>query len=166
MITSGSNVDLGMVALGASPKGTVFNSMESYLKMPWWNQHYPGVDTAEKLLAHLKKTQPNTVKEAQQALDNIKKYGHKDWYDWSNANWGTKWNAYDVRYITGGDETIVVEITTAWDTPREIWQALREQGFEVNGFYYGEMEGYEEIGDQAWDSFTAYQNVEIEYNGA
>ena len=29
----------------------------------------------------------------------------------------------------------------------------------------GEMEGYEEIGDKAWDYFSAYQNVEVEYNG-
>ena len=166
MITSGSDVNLGLVALGESPSGIAFNSFESYLKMPWWKEQYPGIDTREKLLAHLRETRPEAIKEAEQARDNLKKYGHKDWYNWSNANWGTKWNAYDVRYITGNDTTIVVEISTAWDTPRQIWDALREQGFEVNGFYYGEMEGYDEIGAQAWDRFTAYQNVEIEYNGA
>ena len=24
---------------------------------------------------------------------NLKKYGHKNWYDWCVAEWGTKWNA-------------------------------------------------------------------------
>ena len=162
MITSGSNVDLGLVALGESPSGTAFNSFESYLKMSWWNDQYPGIDTREKLLAHLKETKPEIIKEAEQARDNLKKYGHKDWYDWSNANWGTKWNAYDVRYICGDDEKIVVEISTAWDTPHQIWDALREKGFEVNGIYYGEMEGYGEIGDP-WESFSV--NLEVDYHG-
>lgn len=26
---------------------------------------------------------------------NFKETGFKSWYDWSNANWGTKWNSYD-----------------------------------------------------------------------
>jgi hypothetical protein len=25
---------------------------------------------------------------------NLEKYGHKDWYSWNCAHWGTKWNAY------------------------------------------------------------------------
>jgi len=30
-----------------------------------------------------------------------KEYGALNWYDFANAQWGTKWNAYEVRYITG-----------------------------------------------------------------
>ena len=75
------------------------------------------------------------------------KYGKENWYDWSISNWGTKWNAYDVRYIAHDDNHLVLEITTAWDTPQGIWDALTEQGFEVNGRYYGEMEGVDSIGD-------------------
>lgn len=33
-----------------------------------------------------------------------------DWYSWRIANWGTKWNAYDVDF--DGDATL--EFTTAW----------------------------------------------------
>ena len=108
-------------------------------------------------------------------LDNIfqgnlgeeerKIHGSNNWYDWNTQNWGTKWNAYDVHYTDGGDDFIAIQLDIAWDTPHQIWQALREQGFTVDGFYYGEMEGYEEIGKNAWDYFSAYQNVEVEYNG-
>jgi hypothetical protein len=28
---------------------------------------------------------------------NIEKYGHKDWYDWSYAMWGTKWGDCDTH---------------------------------------------------------------------
>jgi len=40
----------------------------------------------------------------------IKKYGHNNWYDWANANWGTKWNAYNVDHISDSE----VRFDTAW----------------------------------------------------
>ena len=43
----------------------------------------------------------------------IKKYGCDNWYDWSLANWGTKWGAYDSHIC---DEN-TVEFDTAWSTP-------------------------------------------------
>lgn len=101
----------------------------------------------------------------QSELDRrLKEYGATDWYDWANRHWGTKWNAYDVRYITGGDDYIVIEITTAWDTPSGIWEALREKGYTVDGVYYGEMDGYEYIG-VGIDYFAVDQTIDIEYVG-
>jgi hypothetical protein len=42
----------------------------------------------------------------------IANYGFNNWYDWSIANWGTKWNAYSVSVV---DNNIYFE--TAWSTP-------------------------------------------------
>lgn len=103
------------------------------------------------------------TKAKQQEL--LSKYRAINWYDWCTKNWGTKWNAYEVRYITHNDTTLVLKLETAWDTPTGIWEALRERGYEVNGFMHGEMDGYDEIGDKAWDSFSAYQEVTVEYHG-
>lgn len=48
---------------------------------------------------------------------NIKKYGHRDWYDWRIKNWGTKWNVNpDDMYIT--ENTICFQ--TAWSCPVEV----------------------------------------------
>lgn len=33
---------------------------------------------------------------AEQSDELIKKYGTNNWYDWCNANWGTKWGLYGV----------------------------------------------------------------------
>lgn len=43
---------------------------------------------------------------------NMKRYGAKDWYDWSWANWGTKWNSYDGSL---GDDGM--SFYTAWEPP-------------------------------------------------
>lgn len=56
-----------------------------------------------------------------------KKFGHCDWYGWQNANWGTKWNAYDQIEV---DEN-VIEFDTAWSTPYELMLKLSEMFPEV-----------------------------------
>jgi hypothetical protein len=45
--------------------------------------------------------------------------GHRDWYNWSCANWNTKWNACQVAIDDGSIEFGNIEITfdTAWDAP-------------------------------------------------
>jgi len=42
-----------------------------------------------------------------------KKYGHKDWYDWNVANWGTKWNVSDAE-IDEDENSVSYGYNTAW----------------------------------------------------
>lgn len=93
-----------------------------------------------------------------------KEYGALNWYDWSTVNWGTKWNAYDVKYLDHDDTKLVVQMDTAWGTPEKIWDILEQRGYTVKGVYYGEMDGYDFIGDGA-DVFEAYEEVQVEYVG-
>ena len=50
----------------------------------------------------------------------LKKYGAKDWYDWRNKNWGTKWNSVDTEIIQDEREGLTYTFVTAWDCPREV----------------------------------------------
>jgi hypothetical protein len=53
----------------------------------------------------------------QKQIENVEKYGYKDWYDWSLAKYGTKWGDYDVRIdVNQFDELkeITVTYNTAW----------------------------------------------------
>ena len=45
------------------------------------------------------------------------------WYDWSVANWGTKWNAYEVCSIYEQGYSF----WTAWSAPEQIFVALSER---------------------------------------
>lgn len=63
----------------------------------------------------------------QQYVNNWKRYGAKDWYDWSRINWGTKWNAYntDLEYI---DECeVVIYFQTAWSGVPDIIAEITER---------------------------------------
>ena len=50
-------------------------------------------------------------------------HGKIDWYEWSIANWGTKWNSYDVERLN--DET--VRFDTAWNHPGPVIVALSKK---------------------------------------
>lgn len=83
---------------------------------------------------------PGEDKEAEheaQKARNIELYGHKDWYDWQIANWGTKWDI-------GGDGSVVdieggleLAFDSAWSPPCDAYQTLVDKfGFEIEAFYY------------------------------
>jgi len=67
------------------------------------------------------------LKEGRQYMDNIEKYGHGTWYNWSYDNWGTKWNACDVYIHEKQEDYFHVGFSTAWSPPVPVIEALMEQ---------------------------------------
>lgn len=63
--------------------------------------------------------QPDTTKpnlffaEGGLGMDQRMLYGRNNWYDWSNENWGTKWNSSDTYYQLSDDE-LFLTFNTAW----------------------------------------------------
>lgn len=64
------------------------------------------------------------------ALDNILNYGAQDWYKWSIANWGTKWNASESKCRNN-----VISFETAWDPVVELFAKFSKE-FPDNIFNY------------------------------
>lgn len=65
-----------------------------------------------------------SLKTYNQVQENMKKYGHSDWYSWCVSNWGCKWNigdGYDSVYLCHAfaSTKVVYEFMSAWDPPRE-----------------------------------------------
>jgi len=48
-----------------------------------------------------------------------KKYGSANWYDWCNANWGTKWGDYDTELGFHDARGAVFHFNTAWSPANE-----------------------------------------------
>lgn len=116
-ITSGSNVDNAIAILS--------NDLEKFNEMLDWGWvKEEGIETVEELQKVLmKKLSPKDMQEGKIALDNLVKYGHKSWYSWSIANWGTKWNAYDI--VKNNDNEIIFD--TAWSTPFPVIEKLAQK---------------------------------------
>lgn len=85
-------------------------------------------------------------------IQNVLDYGFDTWYDWSCANWGTKWNSSNTYVVDDNN----VEFDTAWSCPFEVLKALSKQ--------YADIEIYVEYADEDLGSNCGYftlQNGEI-----
>lgn len=60
------------------------------------------------------------------AINNLAEYGYKDWYNWSLAKWGTKWDCYEVS-VSYTETVIYLSFLTAWSTPFPVIKKLSEQ---------------------------------------
>lgn len=137
-ITSGSSTDLGMACF-------VQSKFDQYKNYGWFDDRYGKPTTPEELRKELEKTEEGreNIKLGRQAIENIEKYGHKDWYDWSNANWGTKWNAYSFSLVGEDENSFSVQFDTAWAPPTPIFEKLVDMGFNVGAVSIDEDSGVE-----------------------
>lgn len=67
---------------------------------------------------------------------NWEKYGYPNWYEWSNANWRTKWNAYETKYTS--DRSVYFE--SAWGAPLDIVESFIHK-FKLTCTYRAICEG-------------------------
>ena len=122
------------------------------------NAHENQVAELVKRYEAMTKDDPGLLQLGKQCYNNIQEHGASTWYDWSIANWGTKWNCYGYHDYTSRDfDGCTVEFQTAWSYPDPIIAALAEKypdlHFEVKwadedfGYNIGhkEYEGGEEI---------------------
>ena len=58
------------------------------------------------------------------AIKNYKECGYVYWFDWQNANWGTKWNAYSQPDEGYPDSETVFRFDTAWSHPVTLIEKL------------------------------------------
>jgi hypothetical protein len=86
---------------------------------------------------------PSNIYQGNLGSAERERYGSNNWYDWSIAHWGTKWNAYSSDF-NGNENTIFFD--TAWSAPIPIFQKLAEICYEhqvdFEGAWADENRGY------------------------
>ena len=83
------------------------------------------IKTEESLINALKDLQNPELNEHQkeslvkniQQYQNMKQIGYTDWYGWSIAKWGTKWDACDPDIEENTEDKFLVHFNTAWNAP-------------------------------------------------
>jgi len=103
-----------------------WKSLPEHSRSDWsLNQLFPIPDelheTVSGFMGRDEDGNPNAEQIAleKQQAKNLAKYGHKDWYDWANENWDTKWGACNVEFdensfFEGECSSIVLSWESAW----------------------------------------------------
>lgn len=94
---------------------------------------------------------PDTVYRGLLGAKERELYGNNNWYDWSIANWGTKWNAYSFSHNNNE-----IAFQTAWSAPHPV---LEELSHMFPGVYITHRWADEDIGNNCGTS--EYLNGEI-----
>ena len=101
---------------------------------------------------------------------NIITYGYDTWYDWSCANWGTKWGAYSTFF---DEDNNVMEFDTAWACPHPILDQLAEMCYKYGVSFAGKWADEDRgsnvgvfesdcDGDEYWFSYEYVENCSNE----
>ena len=133
-ITSGSTTDRAIAYLEAKQENYKgIDKIAGYQYAPKEYGFKEGDEINLKRIKIIKHMEKNIIKseleEGQKALDNERKYGHKDWYNWSIAHWGTKWDAACDSGAINGDRRseLFLSFDTAWAPPLEWLQKVTEK---------------------------------------
>lgn len=117
----GNSTTYGRIALGRATSQEV----ERTLRRPWVVK--AGVRTAEDLKTFLVTSFPDCIAAAKNSIAAEEETGYPDWYEWSLANWGTKWNAYQTFLVERQDEQATIGFCTAWSPPLPVIDELGHQ---------------------------------------
>ena len=75
-----------------------------------------------------------------------KEYGYDNWYDWCNANWGTKWET-DCEEVSIDDfGGVEYRFDTGWGPPESIYDALTELFPKLNISWFYREDGMQTAG--------------------
>lgn len=126
-IESGSKSDIGF-AIVKHLNGDS-SELEKILSYSW--TRVEKISTIDDLIEYFKSSNnydyDELIKFGEISLENIKNYGHSNWYDWSCEKWGTKWNSSE-SFVD--ENTIWFE--TAWSTPEPVMIELSNKFPNIN----------------------------------
>lgn len=138
----------------------LLKSKEIFFHHDYWNKYKKDIKYYESNPDKLKNNKDNfnglidfddkklfnsLVELGKQYIENIKKYGYPQWYDWCVENWGTKWNVEDDVDVSYNKNTDEYDITfdTAWSVPSGIVEKYSEFCNDEEFYWEYEDEDYD-----------------------
>lgn len=84
----------------------------------------PSIRTWAELIAWYEKKQPAAIDAGKALLIATGETGYPGWYEWSCAEWGTKWDSYDCVIKGAAEGELTFKFDTAWSFPEPIFHRL------------------------------------------
>lgn len=124
--------------------------------------------TEEEVVEAIKKlSQPDLEEHKKERIQknllqytNQMKYGFSDWYSWSIAKWGTKWDACDTDITHQSEDVLQIRFNTAWNAPhRWLHQLFTMEEFMplcIRYFHEDEGEGCYGPNEEEWFNDRRY----------
>jgi hypothetical protein len=102
---------------------------------------------------------PEQIELEAKEQSNIAEYGHKNWYDWNLANWGTKWGDSDTHIVAQYDDMVSFVFESPWSPP--------ETGIENISKLFPELSFVIAYSEEGMDFYgaTAFRNGERAEDG-
>lgn len=97
-----------------------------------------------------------------QEQSNLEQFGHKNWYDWNIANWGTKWDVdVDIDDASSINEQVIFSFESAWSPPQRAIATLSAKfpSLKIRHAYLEEGCGF--VG---YDEYEKGELAKEEYN--
>lgn len=121
-VESGSRTDTAIMVFLSDKLTTKPDKKKDKWKLAYEVLHnFFSKDWVKELYDRLSKEPPKDIdklyEEGKQYVNNYKAYGAVTWYEWCNANWGTKWNACEVTMDEPSNEEVTYFFDTAWCCP-------------------------------------------------
>lgn len=142
--------------------GTVALRAEAMLQNPRsWHPHQgyawipKHVQTWENLAAFLDTEYPGAKFWARRRLLCAAATGYPDWYEWSVANWGTKWDSYRYQPRERSKGLFAFAFETAWAPPLPCFRVLMKRWANLKF----EVDAIDEGSDIAW--VGAFENGNV-----
>jgi len=97
----------------------------------------------------IQNSDPDLWEFGKQCYENIANHGAPTWYEWSTANWGTKWNAYAQEQV--GDSTI--SFKTAWSNVHNLIETLSARFPDLHFMYsYADEDFGQNVGQYEFEN--------------
>lgn len=124
-----------------------------------------GATTLEGLQLWVDLEQPQARQLGEAYARNEEAYGHKSWYDWSIANWGTKWDAGSVSepdvLVTGESASVTYHFDTAWSPCEPVIEAMSEQFPELEFRATFDEESHAFYYEAVWSEGVKVEHTEL-----
>lgn len=122
-----------------------------------------GATTLEGLQLWADLEQPRARELGEAYARNEELYGHRTWYGWAVANWGTKWDAGSVEppdvLETGDSASVSYFFDTAWSPCEPVIEAMSEQFPQLEFRATFDEEGHSFYYEAVWS-----EGVKVEEN--